>query len=551
MAARARSTVAGHEPDRFVLLYSRAVVDLRRFRDLPTVALIRDVLRRWWGLELAFADAKGYVLDHADGKIFPSQNELCRLALFSKEGFRRCNESVKVVKDHLRAGRASGPGEPPTSYVHACHLGFDVVAAPLWFAGELAGFVFTGGSVRAELPPIGRAELLRKVREFAELGADAERSVSELPILPELELERLRDLIAAAATECVRSAPRFADPNRAAPEAGHPFTEIVGSSPAVRDVMRLLEKIVRSESTVLIHGESGTGKELIARAIHYHGPRAKKPFVVQNCSAFNDNLLESALFGHVRGSFTGAVKDQKGLFEVADGGTFFLDEIGDMSPSLQVKLLRVLQEGTLTPVGGTKPVKVDVRIIAASHKDLTAMVASRQFREDLFYRVNVLKITVPPLRDRPTDIPTLVEHFIRKHKRIAMGNAAGNGDEVPRPTDAALALLVGYAWPGNIRELENEIERALVLGGDAGEIGPELLSPRIRDAATAALAAPRAVPRELTGTLREVVESVESEAILQGLIRTHWNKSQLAKELGISRSYLIQKCAYYGLERKD
>ncbi|MBK9032343.1 MAG: sigma 54-interacting transcriptional regulator [Myxococcales bacterium] len=501
-------------------------------------------MRRWWGLELAFADPKGYVLDHADGKIFPSQNELCRLALFSKEGFRRCNESVKVVSDHLRAGRASGPGEPPTAFVHECHLGFDVVAAPLWFGGELVGFVFTGGSVRAPYAPIGKAELLRKVREFADLEGDGERAIADIPQLTEPELEHLRDLIAAAAAECVRAAPRFV--GSVTPAPGHPFSEIVGASPAVRDVMRLLEKIVKSESTVLIHGESGTGKELVARAIHYHGPRAKKPFVVQNCSAFNDNLLESALFGHVRGAFTGAVKDQHGLFQVADGGTFFLDEIGDMSAALQVKLLRVLQEGTFTPVGGTKPVKVDVRIIAASHKDLAGMVAHRQFREDLFYRVNVLKITLPPLRERPTDIPTLVEHFGRKHKRAA-GVAL---EDVPRPTDAALAMLVGYPWPGNIRELENEIERALVLGGDTTEIGPELLSQRIRDAAAAPPAA-RTAPRELTGTLRDVVEQVESEVILAGLIRTHWNKSQLAKELGISRSYLIQKCAFYGLERKD
>jgi two-component system response regulator HupR/HoxA len=350
------------------------VVDLRRFRDLPAVALIRDLLRRWWGLELAFADPKGYVLDHADGKIFPSQNELCRLALFSKEGFRRCNESVKVVADHLKVGRASGPGEPPTAFVHECHLGFDVVAAPLWFGGELAGFVFTGGSVRGALAPIATAELLRKVREFTDVEGDGERAVADIPQLSEAELEHLKDLVAAVAAECVRAAPRFV--GGAAPAPGHPFTEIVGASPAVRDVLRLLEKIVKSESTVLIHGESGTGKELIARAIHYHGPRAKKPFVVQNCSAFNDNLLESALFGHVRGAFTGAVKDQAGLFQVADGGTFFLDEIGDMSPALQVKLLRVLQEGTFTPVGGTKPVKVDVRIIAASHKDLAGMVAT-------------------------------------------------------------------------------------------------------------------------------------------------------------------------------
>ncbi|MBP6846239.1 MAG: sigma 54-interacting transcriptional regulator [Kofleriaceae bacterium] len=520
-------------------------MDLRRFRDLPAVALIRDLLRRWWGLELAFADPKGYVLDHADGKIFPSQNELCRLALFSKEGFRRCNESVKVVSDHLKVGRASGPGEPPTAFVHECHLGFDVVAAPLWFDGELAGLVFTGGSVRDALAPIAKAELLRKVREFADVEGDGERAVADIPRLSEAELEHLKDLVAAVAAECVRAAPRFV--GGTAPAPGHPFNEIVGSSPAVRDVLRLLEKIVKSESTVLIHGESGTGKELIARAIHYHGPRGKKPFVVQNCSAFNDNLLESALFGHVRGAFTGAVKDQAGLFQVADGGTFFLDEIGDMSAALQVKLLRVLQEGTFMPVGGTKPVKVDVRIIAASHKDLAGMVAHRQFREDLFYRVNVLKITLPPLRERQADIPTLVGHFIRKHKKAA-GVAT---EDVPRPTDSALAMLVGYPWPGNIRELENEIERALVLGGDTTEIGPELLSQRIRDAHAAPASAARSVPRELTGTLREVVEQVESEVILAGLIRTHWNKSQLAKELGISRSYLIQKCAYYGLERKE
>ena len=517
------------------------------------MALIRDVMRRWWGLELAFADAKGYVLDHADGKIFPSQNELCRLALFSKEGFRRCNESVRVVKDHLRAGRASGPGDAPTAYVHQCHLGFDVVAAPIWLHGELVGFVFTGGSLRTEPTAVARQDLLRKVREFAEIEGDAERHVADVPRLPESELERLRDLVAAAAAEVIRQAPRFVEKTEAPSGPGHPFTEIVGNAPAVRDVIRLLEKIVRSESTVLIHGESGTGKELIARAIHYHGPRGKKPFVVQNCSAFNDNLLESALFGHVRGAFTGAVKDQKGLFEVADGGTFFLDEIGDMSAALQVKLLRVLQEGTLIPVGGTKPIKVDVRIVAASHKDLAAMVQQRMFREDLFYRVNVLKITVPPLRERPTDIPILVEHFVKKHHaaRAARGDTSAVGIEPPRPTDAAMAILVAYPWPGNIRELENEIERALVLGGDAQEIGPELLSQRLRDSMPAPAASSRLGSRELNGTLRDVMESVESDVILQGLIRTHWNKSQLAKELGISRSYLIQKCAYYGLERKD
>jgi transcriptional regulator with PAS, ATPase and Fis domain len=528
--------------------------DLRSYNRLHAVILVREMLRRWWGLELAFADAKGYVLDHADGKIFPSQNELCKQALFSKEGFRRCNESVRVVGDHLRQGRATAPknardarAAAATTLVHSCHLGFDIVAAPLYFGDDLVGFLFTGGSWSKEPTAGAKTELLRKVREFSDLDGDAgARAVSDVPRMTEADLERVRDLIAYAAGEVVEHwQVRGARDEAAAVAPEHPFTEIVGSSPAMRELIKLLTKVVRSESTVLIHGESGTGKELIARAIHYHGPRAKGPFVVQNCSAFNDNLLESALFGHTRGAFTGAVKDQKGLFEVADNGTFFLDEIGDMSPALQVKLLRVLQEGTFTPVGGTKPVHVDVRIIAASHKDLTGMVSRREFREDLYYRVNVVKVTVPPLRERVSDIPTLAEHFLRKHHKGAKDTAP------PRLSEAAIDAIVRYPWPGNIRELENEIERAMVLGGEGPEIGLDVLSQRI---ATAQAAPPPPSPlagKPLSGTLREVMESVEADVILQGLIRTHWNKSQLAKELGISRSYLIQKCSYYGLERKE
>jgi len=277
-----------------------------------------------------------------------------------------------------------------------------------------------------------------------------------------------------------------------------------------------------------VHGESGTGKELIARAIHYHGPRAKKPFVVQNCSAFNDNLLESALFGHVRGAFTGAVKDQPGLFQVADGGTFFLDEIGDMSAALQVKLLRVLQESTFTPVGGTKPVKVDVRIIAASHKDLAAMVSRREFREDLFYRVNVLKLTVPPLRERVADIPRLAQHFIAKHW-------TGKGP-APRLSQSALARLVAYPWPGNIRELENEIERMLVLAADAPELTASMVSPRVAGGAGGAARA-----------LRDVVDTAEADAIVAALGRHSGNRDEAAAELGVSRGYLDARATALGL----
>jgi two-component system response regulator HupR/HoxA len=352
-----------------------------------------------------------------------------------------------------------------------------------------------------------------------------------VPALGSQDLARAVDLVAAAAAAVERAQPAEVIPTT----HSHPFTEIVGDAPAVRDVVKLLAKIVRSEATVLVHGESGTGKELIARAIHYHGPRAKKPFVVQNCSAFNDNLLESALFGHVRGSFTGAVKDQPGLFQVADGGTFFLDEIGDMSAALQVKLLRVLQESTFMPVGGTKPVKVDVRIIAASHKDLATMVAHKQFREDLFYRVNVLKLTVPPLRERVSDIPRLAQHFVKKHWR--------NSRPAPRLSQGALARLVAYPWPGNIRELENEMERMLVLAGDATELTASMVSARVAGGIGAAT---NATPK----TLRDVVANAEAGAIVAALGRHTGDRELAAADLGISGPYLTAKMAALGLDQR-
>ncbi|MEM9493675.1 MAG: sigma 54-interacting transcriptional regulator, partial [Myxococcota bacterium] len=395
----------------------------------------------------------------------PAENEFCRLVLFSEDGFRECNGSVKEVHELLRGGRRSARSRsaPPALVVHPCHLGFVNVAAPIRIGDELLGFLFAGGALTRSLEADERSLLVDRARELSSAEAlaadgDAAELIERVPQLSEGELRRLGELLQYGAAE-VATCHRERMARRPAPtqerDVGARFTEIVGDAPAMREVYELLDKIVRSESTVLIHGESGTGKELIARAIHYHGPRAKKPFVVQNCSALNDNLLESALFGHMRGSFTGAVKDQKGLFEVADGGTFFLDEIGDMSPALQVKLLRVLQESTFTPVGASKPVKVDVRIIAASHKDLAAMVERGQFREDLFYRVNVLKIEVPPLRRRLEDMPSLLDYFLRKHH-------SGDG-EPPQLAGATFAAMLKYRWPGNIRELENEVERLMVL----------------------------------------------------------------------------------------
>jgi transcriptional regulator with PAS, ATPase and Fis domain len=314
---------------------------------------------------------------------------------------------------------------------------------------------------------------------------------------------------------------------------------MIGKAKPMQDLYNVLDKIQNSESTVLIQGENGTGKELIARAIHYNSPRKDSQFVTVNCSAFNENLLDSELFGHVRGAFTGAIKDKKGLFETADKGTLFLDEIGDMQLSMQVKLLRVLQQGTLTPVGGSEMKKVDVRVLAATNKDLKEMIEDGSFREDLYYRINVINLVVPPLRERKEDIPILIDHFLNKtckEKHMAL-KAFGS---------RTMEKVFDYPWPGNIRELENEVERLIVLSGEDIKIPAELLSPRIRDFGDQN----KVQGVRVAGKLKDSLEELEKQMIREGLKRTNWNKSRLAKELGISRAGLIMKVEKYKLDKR-
>jgi two-component system, NtrC family, response regulator HupR/HoxA len=350
-------------------------------------------------------------------------------------------------------------------------------------------------------------------------------------------MELLAEEIAIFQGEVATSDRRHA----ASRETRYAYTEIIGFSRPVMEMYHLLDKVIDSDSTVLIQGENGTGKELIAKAIHFNSWRKERRFVVQNCSAFNDNLLDSELFGHKKGSFTGAVSDKLGLFEVADGSTFFLDEIGDMSPSLQVKLLRVLQEGTFIPVGDTQVRKVDVRIIAATNRELKKMVERGEFREDLYYRINVINIHVPPLRERRDDIPLLVDHFLLKQTR-------GDRLRLKKLSRACQSALLEYSWPGNIRELENEIERLVVLAGEEKLIGEDLLSARIRnpasslDAAVATTSEPNCLP--------DAVQELERNMIYEVLKRNHWNKTRAAQELHISRRNLIRKVNKYNLDQR-
>ena len=308
-------------------------------------------------------------------------------------------------------------------------------------------------------------------------------------------------------------------------------------------VCTLIEKVAPFDLSVLIGGESGTGKEMVARAIHYCSRRADKAFVIENCGALPDQLLEAELFGYKRGAFTGAYEDRVGLFQQADGGTIFLDEIGETSPAFQVKLLRVLQEGEFRPLGAARPVSVDVRVIAATNRDLETEVRDGRFREDLYYRLATVPLHVPPLRERPMDIPLLAERLLDASRKVLGKTCDGFSGE-------AAACIAAYRWPGNVRELQNEILRMLALA-EGPKLGADLLSPRVlRTPVGETQAADLSLLAGLDGGLKERMDQLEAQVVNEAMIRHRWNKSKAAAELGLSRVGLRNKLERYGLEKK-
>ncbi len=304
--------------------------------------------------------------------------------------------------------------------------------------------------------------------------------------------------------------------------------DIISKSPLMEKIFALLPEVARTDSTVLVEGESGTGKELVARALHTLSRRAKGPFVAVNCGALPDTLLESELFGHSAGAFTDARRDRLGRFALAEKGTLFLDEIGDISPALQVRLLRVLEEKAFMPLGSSRSIKADVRIVTATHKDLTELVEEGVFRKDLYYRINVVKITLPRLAERKEDIPLLAEHFIARFNKLQNKKILGLGYDT-------LAIFMNHDWPGNIRELENAIEHAFILC-TSGLIQPQHLPEHLR---------PEARPGpSLTGL---TLEEVEKRALWEALERNHWRRLATARELGIDKNTLRRKIKRFGL----
>ncbi len=474
---------------------------------------VLDVLLLWTGAE------RGLLLQQRpDGELEPrsgrnlSQDDLGaeQLSVSTSLARRAIDRGEPVVAvDAMR--------ELSSSYqsVHALKLR-SVLALPLLAHGKVLGVAYLDD--RARRGAFGPKELgwAQSVAPIAALAiADAQRQDELRKALGRAE-HASRELERALAEKetALDVAQRELASRTHSRGTRFRYGEIVGESAAVRQMLQLVDRVATADVPVLLRGESGSGKELVARAIHRHSPRAKRPFVGENCSAVPETLLESTLFGHVRGAFTGALRPRVGLFEAAHGGTLFLDEIGEMSLSMQAKLLRILEDGLVRPVGSTDGRKVDVRVLAATHRDLEQMVEQEAFRKDLYYRLQVVEVRIPPLRERQDDVPLLVQHLLAKH----------GSDRKVEVRSEAMSALSAHDWPGNVRQLENEIRRALLLSGEVITVANLSFQP-----------AEQPPTAELGLNVRARVDRLESELVREALECTGGNQSQAAKLLGLSR----------------
>lgn len=515
------------------------MINWDELKHIHVIRKLEEILGNWFDTEIFFVDEKGQYKNWEPGAKKEFRNPLTSILASKEEGQRLLIDLAhKSTEKIFRTDK--------WNLLHEGVLGPDkCLVSKIAVDNEFLGSVIAYPMLGADLMSADKSKAKENAKAASLDLGDVEKAMSKLKVLTGGDLDYFKQLVDLVAqeiitfhTEISRREERINALNK---ELGtrYRYDNMIGKSKPMQDLYLLLDKIKQSESTVLIQGENGTGKELIARAIHYNSPRKDGTFVTVNCSAFNENLLDSELFGHIKGAFTGAVKDKKGLFEAADRGTLFLDEIGDMSPSMQVKLLRVLQEGTLTPVGGTEPRKVDVRVLAATNKDLKEMTETGEFREDLYYRINVINLTVPPLRERKEDIPLLVDFFLAR-------GCKEKGIPLKALAKRSIEKVFDYPWPGNIRELENEMERLLVLAGEEPKIGADFLSARIKEWGEKA----KVQGVRIQGKLKDALEELEKTMIREGLKRTNWNKSRLAKELGISRAGLIMKVEKYGLDKR-
>ncbi|MGN6110171.1 MAG: sigma 54-interacting transcriptional regulator [Kofleriaceae bacterium] len=526
------------------LIASRSIMDLPAVADQIEGGDPADALRIYKALQPLGARLEpGEVIEAVVGATFElmgrathvaillrSESDRDRFALaMSRQRADAPNDEPRATADQVRASRAvlrrvlsdraavltANAQEALSSESIMGGQILSILAVPLWRGEDIIGLIQADNRASIGMFSAGDLEVALLLAAQASLAIDNATLVQRLRIAE--ERARGENVYLKRKEQKIK------------------FDNIIGDSPAMKAVLSQLDRVIDTRATVCIEGETGTGKELIAAAIHHQSQRADKMFVAQNCAALPENLLESELFGHKRGAFTSADSDKKGLFEIADGGTLFLDEMGEMPLTLQAKLLRVLQEGTIRPVGATSEKQVDVRIICATNRDLSAEVEKGRFRQDLYYRLMVFPIKLPPLRERREDIPLLAAHFLKRY-------ASEYRVELPGFTQDALDALSSYNWPGNIRELENEVQRLVIQAEPGHWIEITDLSPRLRKIEGTVT---RIAPKQ--GTLKEMMEQVERWLITEALRDHGNNKTKTAATLGITREGLHKKLAKFGV----
>lgn len=510
------------------------MIDWKNIVESHVIRIFRKTCYEWWGIDIQFYDEYG---NHRNANI-SFQNPVCNLLHSMPKGLNHC---LQTYRKHLKKFRKKqGP------FFCQCFAGFQGFAVPILVKQKYVGAMIGTGICIFEKDD----SLQKKYKEtLGELGFDhmeLDSCYERLKTLDQHKKEYLVDFMKIVAEDVAVYYELLQEKDEDTKRQSlllegvykEKYKGIIGTSPAMKRVFDTLELIERSESPVLIEGESGTGKELIAAAIHYNSPRKERLFVIQNCSAFSDTLLNSELFGHEKGSFTGAVSEKKGLFEIADKGTLFLDEIGDMQKDIQAKLLRVLEDGSFYRVGGTEQRKVNVRIIAATNKRLKELVERGEFRKDLFYRINTIHVTLPPLRERNEDIGGLIDYFLDYYAISCNGG-------IKEIHPSAREHLQAYHWPGNVRELKNLMERLVLLSGTSKTIEV------------------RHIPREILGDrhpglpvhdhakpakLADAIKAIEKTMVCEELKKSNWNKTYAAMALGISRASLNNKIAEFNIQ---
>ena len=486
-----------------------------QYRHLHVVRNLKALIGKIWNADVLFMNEKEFS-NPLNEKYFHNSfvSQLLKDSDMNQELFQFLQQNTSSSKE--------------VSLLHWNTTGLSVLAIPIFTNQKWVGLVAVTGFV-CDSSQLEKAKLTAQ-----KIGCPDSRismiQSEKIEIMKNIACSLTQEIMLVSHIEQTKK-----DMDKKFNQPGSSYGDIIGQSSPMKNLYSVLDKIRQTDSSVLIQGENGTGKELVAQAIYKNSLRSKEAFIVQNCSAFNDNLLESELFGHVKGAFTGAIQDKVGLFELADKGTFFLDEIGDTSLAMQAKLLRVLQEGTFFPVGSVRPKKVNVRIIAATNRDLNAMMKQGIFREDLYYRLNVINIKVPSLRERRQDIGLLSEYFLIRESKETKKFFSSE----------VLQHLKNYSWPGNVRELHNEVLRMIILSQSIEMINKEFLSPKILEDPSVSSST------SSEQKLKEAIKVLEKEMIGRCLKEESWNKTRVAKKLGISRAALISKVKIYDLERKD